>query len=243
MKRFLGMVLGALALVLAVQPSAVAAKEVQIGSITYEPKPQRDIINVGAREGQFRAIRMEVRQSDIEVLELTVVYGNGSREDIRVRQRFKAGSSSRVIDLAGNRRAIKQIIVTYEADRPARIVFFGVEGAGGGGGNANWERLSCKEVSFGIDKDTVRVGRNDGTFRAIRLKVRKAPIEIFALRVTFGNGARQDINVRAVIPDGAETRPIDLAGTNRGIDKVELVYRSIPTFKGKAEVCVDGLQR
>lgn len=224
------------------QASPSSAREVPLGSVTFEAKPQRDIVNVGAQGNNVRAIRMEVRQSDVEVLELTVVYANGSREDLRVRQLFRAGSSSREIALAGGARNVRQIIVTYMAERPARILFFGVE-AGGGGGVASWERLACKEVNFGIDKDTVRVGRSEGTFKAIRLKVRKAPIEIYLLRVVFGNGARQDINVRQVIPDGGETRQIDLAGTNRGIDRIEMVYRSIPAFKGKAEVCVDGLQR
>ena len=79
--------------------------------------PQRDVVNIGGREGQFKAIRLEVRQSDVEVLDLKIVYGNGDAEDIRVRQMFKAGSSSRVIDLKGGKRAIKQIIVTYVAPR------------------------------------------------------------------------------------------------------------------------------
>jgi hypothetical protein len=218
--------------------SALAGESV-IGTVTYEMRPQRDVVEVGAREGQFRAIRFEVRQADVEVLDLQVVYGNGQREDIRVRQMFKAGSSSRVIDLAGARRAIKQIIVTYNASGPARIVFFGVEGAGA----ADWQRLGCKTVGFLVDRDVIPVGRKEGTFSAIRLRVRNAPIEMFSLRVVFGSGARQDINLRAVIPQGGETRRIDLAGKERGIDRVEMLYRSIPTFKGKAEVCVDGLQR
>lgn len=216
------------------------AKEQAIGTAVYEARPQRDVVEVGAREGQFKAIRFEVRNNEVEVLDLKIVYGNGSAEDIRVRQSFKPGQSSRVIDLAGRSRAIRQIIVTYAARGPARIQFFGVEGAAAA---ARWDQLGCKSVGFGVDRDVIKVGRNDGTFTAIKLKVRSAPIEIFDLRVVFGNGKRQDIRVRSVIKPGGETRAIDLAGANRGIDRVELLYRSIPTFKGKADVCVDGLQR
>lgn len=216
------------------------AKEQLIGTAVYEARPQRDVVEVGAREGQFKAIRFEVRNNDVEVLDLKIVYGNGNSEDIRVRQSFKAGSSSRVIDLAGRQRAIRQIIVTYAARGPARIQFFGVEGTPVA---ARWEQLGCKSVGFGIDRDAIRVGRGDGTFSAIKLKVRSAPIEIFDLKVVFGNGKRQDIRVRSVIRPGGETRAIDLVGGNRGIDRVEMVYRSIPTFKGKADVCVDGLQK
>ena len=227
----------------ALSGTAAMAKEDVLGTVNFENKAQRDVINVGAREGQFKAIRFEVRQSNVEVLDLRVVYGNGQTEDIKVRLKFKAGSSSRVIDLAGGKRAIKQIIVTYVADGPAKLVFFGVEGAGGGPVAGNWDRLGCKNVGFIIDHDVIPVGRKDGTFSAIRLKVRNAPIELFSLRVVFGNGAKQDINVKAVIPKGGETRAIDLAGNNRGLDRVEFLYRSIPTFKGNAELCVDGLQR
>ena len=50
-----------------------------------------------------------------------------------MRQFFRAGTSSRVIDLIGRQRAIRQIIVTYVPSGPARIQFYGVEGGGGGG--------------------------------------------------------------------------------------------------------------
>ena len=211
------------------------------GPSTHEARPTRDVIEIGGREGQFRAIRFEVRQSDVEVLDLRIVYGNGQTEDIRVRQNFKAGSSSRIIDLDGAKRAIRQVIVTYAAKGPAKIVLFGVEAGGGAG--ASWERLGCKDVRFSIDRDTLKVGRKEGSFRSLRLKVRSAPVEFYDLRVYFGSGARQDIRVRALVPQGGETRAIDLAGENRGIDRIEMIYRSIPNFKGTAEVCVDGLQR
>ncbi|MFN4143436.1 hypothetical protein [Aestuariivirga sp.] len=224
--------------------SGAIAREVPIGSITFEARPEREVVNVGGREGEFRGIRFEVRQSDVEVLDLRVVYGNGQTEDIRVRQLFRAGSSSRVIDLGSPRRALRQIVVTYVPKGPARLLFFGVESGGGAGGMVGeWVRLGCKDVRFLIDRDTLRVGRQEGRFSALRLKVRHAPVEMFDLRVTFANGARQDLRVREFIPPGATTRPIDLIGSNRGIDRIEMFYRSIPSNKGTAEVCIDALER
>lgn len=219
-----------------------SARDVLIGSTSYEARPIRDTINIGGREGQFRGLRFDVRQSDVEVLEFRVVYGNGSSEDFRVRQFFRAGTSSRVFDLAGRQRAIRQIIVTYVPSGPARIQFYGVEG-GGGGVTANWEQLGCKSVGFLIDRDVIQVGRQDGRFRALRLEVSESPVEFFDLRVVFGNGVKQDIRVRELIRPGERTRPLDLFGENRGIARVEMVYRSIPGFKGKARVCVSGLSR
>ena len=223
------------------------AREVPIGSITFEARPEREVINVGGREGEFRAFRFEVRQSDVEVLDLRIVYGNGQTEDVRIRQLFRAGSSSRAIELGSPRRALKQIVINYLPKGPARILFFGIDGAGGGGGGGGggmggWVRLGCKDVRFLVDRDTLRVGR-DGRFGALRLKVRNAPVEMFSLRVTFGNGARLDLPVREVLMPGTGSRPIDLVGNNRGIDRIDMLYRSIPTNKGTAEVCIDGLER
>ena len=233
----------------AITGGAVQAREVPIGSITYEGRPeQREVINVGGREGEFRSFRFEVRQSDVEVLDVRVVYNNGLTEDIRVRQVLRAGSSSRVIDLGSPRRALKQIVITFIPRGPARILFFGIDGPGGGGGGGggggmgDWVRLGCKDVRFLVDRDTLRVGR-DGRFAALRLKVRNAPVEMFSLRVTFGNGARLDVPVREVLLPGMGSRPIDLVGNNRGIDRIDMLYRSIPTNKGTAEVCIDGLER
>ncbi len=238
----IGLCLGALV------GGAAEAREVPIGSITYEGRPeQREVINVGGREGEFRAFRFEVRQNDVEVLDVRVVYANGLTEDIRVRQVLRAGSSSRVIELGSPRRALKQIVITFIPRGPARILFFGIDGPGGGGGGGgggmgDWVRLGCKDVRILVDRDTLRVGR-DGRFAALRLKVRNAPVEMFSLRVTFGNGARLDVPVREVLLPGTGSRPIDLMGNNRGIDRIDMLYRSIPTNKGTAEVCIDGLER
>jgi len=220
------------------------AGEVPIGSITYEAAPEREVINVGGRDGEFRAFRFEVRQNEVEVLDLRIVYGNGQTEDVRVRQLFRPGSSSRVIELGSPRRALKQIIVNFVARGPARLVFIGIDGMGsGGGGSGEWIRLGCKDVRFVIDRDTVRVGRAEGRFSAIRLKVRRAPVEVLNLRVTFGNGTRMDVPVRELVPPGGTSRIIDLPGNNRGIDRIEMIYRAIPALTGTAEVCIEGLER
>ena len=252
MKRFARFFFSAIVLGLAAwMTDAAQAREVPIGSITYDARPEREVINVGGREGEFRGFRFEVRQSDVEVQDIRIIYGNGQTEDVRVRQMFRAGSSSRVIELGAPRRALKQIIVNFVARGPARIVFFGVQGPGGGGGSggggsggsSDWVRLGCKDVRFLIDRDTLKVGREQGRFTAVRLKVRRAPVEMFNLRITFGNGTRIDVPVREFIAPGGVSRVIDLPGNNRGIDRIEMIYRSIPTSSGTAEVCIDGLER
>ncbi|KAB2915268.1 MAG: hypothetical protein F9K29_13360 [Hyphomicrobiaceae bacterium] len=62
------------------------------------------------------------------------------------------------------------------------------------------------------------------------------------LKVIYANGEPDDIRVRHFIRQGERTRPLDLRGWERAIDRVEMVYRTVPNFKGVATVCVEGLQ-
>ena len=72
--------------------------------------------------------------------------------------------------------------------------------------------------------------------------MRGADVEMLDLRVIYANGQPDDIPVRRVIRQGDHTQPMDLRGRERSIHRVEMVYRTIPNFKGLARVCVEGLQ-
>jgi hypothetical protein len=85
------------------------------------------------------------------------------------------------------------------------------------------------------------VGRREGRFKAIRLYVRGADVEILDLRVIYANGEPDDIRVRHFLRQGDRTQRLDLRGRERSIDRVDMVYRTIPNFKGLATVCVEGL--
>ena len=61
------------------------------------------------------------------------------------------------------------------------------------------------------------------------------------LKVVYANGAPDDLQIRADIRAGGESRAIDLKGRERAIREVQMVYRSRPTFKGFATVEVWGL--
>ena len=105
---------------------------------------------------------------------------------------------------------------------------------------ARWEQLGCQKVGFLVDKDAIKVGRSEGRFKAIRLKVSGNKVHIMDLKVIYANGAPDDIQVREEIRAGGQTRALDLKGERRAINRVEMVYRSQPSFKGQATVCVEG---
>lgn len=104
----------------------------------------------------------------------------------------------------------------------------------------SWEQLGCQKVGFIKDRDVINVGRKEGRFSAIRLNVRGNKIHLLDLKVIYGNGQPDDLQVRRQIPAGGQTRAIDLKGRDRFIDRIEMTYRSRPSFRGQATVCVDG---
>ncbi len=77
-----------------------------------------DVIPVGRSAGRFRAIQLRVSRNDIEMRDLKIVYGNGQVDDVPVRSLIRAGQATRWIDLKGNQRFIKEVVMTY-ASRPS----------------------------------------------------------------------------------------------------------------------------
>ena len=74
----------------------------------------RDEVIVTAAEGRFTALKNKVKKGGINMHKLVVVYGNGERDELELRNDFAPGSESRVIDLEGNKRAIKKVIFHYD---------------------------------------------------------------------------------------------------------------------------------
>ena len=107
---------------------------------------------------------------------------------------------------------------------------------------SQWVQLGCQQVSFrGRDRDTIRVGRREGRFSAIRLAARGSDVEVLDLKVVYANGNPDDIGVRRVIRSGDRTAPLDLRGRDRSIQQIEMVYWQRPDFRGQATICAEGL--
>jgi hypothetical protein len=108
--------------------------------------------------------------------------------------------------------------------------------------DGKWVELGCQQVSFiGKDRDSIKVGRSEGRFKAIKLAARGNDVEMLDLKVVYANGEPDDIPVRSLIRAGRETNALDLKGRDRAIDRIDMVYRSRPNFRGQATVCAEGL--
>lgn len=93
-----------------------------------------------------------------------------------------------------------------------------------GGYHGRWAYLGNSHVDGMRDHDEIHVGRQDGQFRAIQLRISGGAIDFQRVVVHFGNGSQEEILFRERIPAGGITRAIDLPGERRIIHSVELWY-------------------
>jgi len=84
--------------------------------------------------------------------------------------------------------------------------------------------LGSGRVNSGVDHDTIQVGQQQGTFRAIQLRVSVGAVNFLRIIVQYGNGTRSEIQVRSNIPAGGSSRIIDLPGDRRIIQRVDFWY-------------------
>lgn len=103
-----------------------------------------------------------------------------------------------------------------------------------------WTKLGEKSVSDKVERDTIVVTRSRGDFTAIKLRVSKRAVEFRDLKIRYGNGTVQDVELRRVIPKGGESRVIDLQGRDRVIKSIELIYDAQSLLSGSARVEVWG---
>jgi hypothetical protein len=97
----------------------------------------------------------------------------------------------------------------------------------------NW--LGERWVNGGADHDVIAGLKNDGRFNKIMIVVENAPVEIFDVKVTFGDREVFDVPVRLVFGANSTSRQIDLPGHNREIRRVDFHYGNI-AGEGRAKV-------
>jgi hypothetical protein len=73
-----------------------------------------DQINVGVSDGLFTKLKIKVRNSGINMHKVVVHFANGEKQELIVREDIAKGGESRVIDLNGNRRIIKNVDFWYD---------------------------------------------------------------------------------------------------------------------------------
>jgi len=87
----------------------------KIGQRMVNVKADHDEIMVTATEGRFTKLKFKVLKSPIHVKNVKVVFGNGESKNININARIAAGTESKVMDLPGNKRIIRKIVMNYKS--------------------------------------------------------------------------------------------------------------------------------
>lgn len=85
----------------------------RLGAREVDGKLDRDAIAVTSDDGQFTAIQLKVENSSLVLSDLKITFANGEVFEPKTRLVFEKDSKSRVIDLPGNRRAIRRVEFRY----------------------------------------------------------------------------------------------------------------------------------
>lgn len=75
----------------------------------------KDVIQVGRKDGDFSKIKIVVKDNEVEFIDVDVVYANGQKDDIKVRSKIRAGGETRAIDLKGGERFIRRVEFVYKS--------------------------------------------------------------------------------------------------------------------------------
>ena len=92
----------------------------KLGSKKVSFKIDRDVIRVGANDGLFRKLKVVVTGGSINMHKMIVEYGNGEKDNIVLKHNFTRNSDTRIIDLDGRKRVIKDITFFYDTKTKSR---------------------------------------------------------------------------------------------------------------------------
>jgi hypothetical protein len=103
-----------------------------------------------------------------------------------------------------------------------------------------WVMLGTRKVNYTLDKDVMVLGAKEGVYTSLKLKVVEGGLNMHRMVVTYGNGQRDEIDLKHNFVKGSETRVIDLKGHARVIKSITFWYDT-KNFSGrKAKILVFG---
>jgi hypothetical protein len=110
-----------------------------------------------------------------------------------------------------------------------------------GGPAGSWRLLGQTHAQRKADHDAILVAGPYDFFRRLKFKVTDAPLNMMKMLVRYDDGGLpEQIELRFNIPQGGESRVIDLKGARRKLKSVEFWYDTQGLLKGQADVTLFG---
>jgi hypothetical protein len=113
-----------------------------------------------------------------------------------------------------------------------------------GPGGDRWVSLGEKRVGFVVDRDVLRLNRDEnwfqreGPFSDLRLTAEGNDIHLINVKVVYLNGFAEDFRIDQLVRQRQSVN-IDLRGDRSYLREIEFIYRSRLNFKGEARLRID----
>ena len=106
------------------------------------------------------------------------------------------------------------------------VMFFCVLASAAAVRAGEWQRLGQEYVDFRSNPVVVSVSPDAGAVSKVRVQVKENALEVREVKVFLAGGQSFDVTVDTYLGAGKETRPIDVPGGPKAIEKVEVKYRT-----------------
>jgi len=111
------------------------------------------------------------------------------------------------------------------------------------GTKGSWRIPGTTQANRSADHDIIIIAGPHDFFRRLKFKVTDAPLQMERMTVRYDDGGLpENIDIRYNIPQGGESRIIDLSGEKRKLKSVEFWYDTKGFLKGKANVTLLGIK-
>lgn len=105
---------------------------------------------------------------------------------------------------------------------------------------SGWTKIGDVKADFKVESESIVLLGND-KFKALKLKVKDAPINILALQVFYESGKTDIITVKTELRMNEETSSFSIE--EKSLSKVVFIYKTLPNAgKDKAQVELYGLK-
>ncbi len=220
--------------------NAAAADAVRLASFSLAERTDKDVVELPACKGSHNvkvtALQIQVKKFPAEINRLRVVFHNGEDLELAPGVHVKAGANSPWLDLPGNARCIKKIVIVGDTDskkmaahkRQSEVVILGrtpevAQEARASGGT----KLGSVRLADNTDRDVITLPRCKDSpnplVSSLRLTVSEHPAEINLLMVEFQNGEKTQLDVKDHFKAGGSSRWLDMPGDKRCVARIVVV--------------------
>lgn len=125
---------------------------------------------------------------------------------------------------------MKQLTLTLVALMVGVMSFASASQAQRSVGSGKLEPIVRERLSGGLEKIRIRIGREEGWFERLAIKVLDRPLRIRKVVIVFANGQRQNVKVGTWYDEDEQTEAINLDGRNpRFVRAVVIHHRPMPS--------------